>query len=76
VTEFTWVYKYKYWDEDHERFEMSRGYFTLEAIKAGLGSIVLESGIKVRADEVDEGGRYRGAANAAPASERGNADAT
>jgi hypothetical protein len=59
MNEATWVYRYKYWDEDQQQFKTSRFHYTIEAIKAGLGSVVVESGIKVAVRDM-EGDRYSG----------------
>ena len=56
---FVWVYKYRYWDPDRNDVASSTGYFTLEAIRAGLGTAIVESGLKVTHDQVDDSGRFR-----------------
>jgi hypothetical protein len=61
---FTWVYRYRYWDPDRNEIAASADYFTLEAIRAGLGMAIVESGIKVTHDQVDEFGRFRTHSNA------------
>jgi len=55
---FTWVYKYRYWDEDRGENVVSDDAFTLDAIRSGLGVPVIESGIKVSHDNVDDSGRF------------------
>ena len=55
---FTWVYKYRYWDEDRGENAISQDAFTLEAIRSGLGVPIIESGIKVGHENVDDSGRF------------------
>jgi hypothetical protein len=55
----TWVYKYRYWDPDLGQLSTSPHYFTLEAIRAGLGMAIIESGMKVALAEVDDHGRLK-----------------
>jgi hypothetical protein len=56
---FTWVYKYRYWDEDRQENAMSEEAFTMDAIRSGLGVPVVESGQKVRTQDIDDSGRFR-----------------
>ena len=56
---FTWIYKYRYWDEERQENAVSDEMFTLEAIRAGLGVAIIESGRKVRLDEVDGFGQLK-----------------
>jgi hypothetical protein len=56
---FTWVYKYRFWDEDRQANCVSEEMFTLEAIRAGLGVAIIESGRKVRLADVDEAGQLK-----------------
>ena len=56
---FVWVYKYRFWDPDKNEIATSGMYCTLEAIRDGLGMAIVESGIKVAADQVDERGHFR-----------------
>jgi hypothetical protein len=56
---FTWVYKYRYWDEALQENAVSEQMFTLEAIRDGLGVAIIESGRKVGIHEVDEAGQLR-----------------
>jgi hypothetical protein len=56
---YAWVYKYRYWDADRQEQAVSRDMFTMEAIRAGLGTAIMESGTKVLADAVDEHGRLK-----------------
>ena len=56
---FTWVYKYRYWDEDLQENAVSEEMFTLEAIRSGLGVAIIESGRKVRFTEVDDAGQLK-----------------
>ena len=56
---FTWVYKYRYWDADKQEQVVSRDMFTMDAIRAGLGTAITESGTKVRSELVDEHGRLK-----------------
>lgn len=56
---FTWVYKYQYWDADRQEHAESRDMFTMDAIRAGLGNAIMDSGRKVRADQVDTNGRLK-----------------
>ena len=55
---FTWVYKYRYWDEERGENAVSQDSFTLDAIRSGLGVPILESGMKVRQENVDDSGRF------------------
>ncbi len=55
----TWVYKYRYWDEERGENATSEDLFTLEAIRDGLGVAIIESGIKVGRDHLDDSGRFR-----------------
>ena len=52
-----WVYRYVYWDSDERIEKTSRIYATLEVIRLGLGSPVLDSAITVAGDDV-AGGIY------------------
>jgi hypothetical protein len=61
---FIWVYKYRYWDPDLNALETSREFFTLEAIRTGLGMAIIESGTKVSLEQVDDHGRLRSSTNA------------
>jgi hypothetical protein len=54
---FTWVYKYRYWDADKQEQAVSRDMFTMDAIRAGLGTAIVESGTRVPSERVDENGR-------------------
>lgn len=56
---FTWVYKYRYWDDERQENAVSEDAFTLEAIRSGLGTPILETGVKVRHDDLDDSGRFR-----------------
>ena len=56
---FTWIYKYRYWDADKQEQAISRDMFTMDAIRAGLGTAIIESGTKVRSDMVDNNGRHK-----------------
>jgi len=56
---FIWVYKYRYWDPDLGALETSRNFFTLDAIRDGLGMAIIESGMKVAIDQVDERGQLK-----------------
>ena len=56
---FTWVYKYRYWDADSEQQAVSRDMFTMDAIRAGLGTAIVESGTKVLSELVDAHGRLK-----------------
>jgi hypothetical protein len=56
---FVWVYKYRYWDAERSTLETSGQYFTVEAIRAGLGMAIIESGMKVTLAEVDDFGRLK-----------------
>ena len=56
---FTWVYKYRYWDEERQENAVSEDAFTMDAIRSGLGVPVVESGMKVRHQDVDDSGRFR-----------------
>ena len=63
---FVWVYHYRYWDAERQEQAVSQDMFTSDAIRAGLGVPIVESGRKVRLDEVDARGRLRaGAVSAA-----------
>lgn len=53
------VYSYRYWDPDHNEMTVSRHMATLDAIKAGLGIPIPETGRKVPRSDVDPYGRYR-----------------
>lgn len=53
-----WVYRYRSWDSDREENVVSRDYFTLEAIRSGLGVPMIESGMKVRYADLDDSGRF------------------
>jgi hypothetical protein len=54
---YSWVYKYRYWDADRQEQAISNDLFTMEAIRAGLGTVIVESGTKVRSDMIDANGR-------------------
>ena len=56
---FIWVYKYRYWDPDQGALETSRNFFTLDAIRDGLGMAIIESGMKVPIGDVDERGQLK-----------------
>ena len=56
---FIWVYQYRYWDPDRNALATSQRFFTLDAIRDGLGMAIIESGMKVRIDEVDERGQLK-----------------
>lgn len=58
-----WVYQYRYWDADAGQMAVSRDYFTLDAIRTGLGVPVVESGIKANSREVDDNGRLKRVVN-------------
>lgn len=64
---FTWVYKYRYWDDDRQENAVSDEAFTMDAIRSGLGVPVVESGRKVRSEDVDDSGRFRRFDPTAPA---------
>jgi len=53
------VYRYRFWDPARNALETSADFFTLEAIRAGLGMAIIESGMKVARVDVDEHGRFR-----------------
>jgi len=55
----TWVYKYRFWNEDLQQYLTSTQYFTMEAIRSGLGVPIVESGMKVTLDEVDDYGKLK-----------------
>ena len=55
----TWVYRYRFWDPDLAKLRDSTHFFTLEAIRAGLGMAIIESGVKVALAEVDDHGRLK-----------------
>ena len=55
----TWVYKYRYWDPELNQLATSEEFFTMEAIRSGLGMAIIESGVKVSMSDVDEHGRLR-----------------
>lgn len=59
-----WVYRYRYWDPDRNENGVSREYFTIEAIRAGLGIPLIESGMKVRLRDLDDSGRFHNYAHA------------
>jgi hypothetical protein len=54
-----WVYKYRYWDADRQEPVVSRDMYTMEAIRVGLGTPVLESATRVPEDQVDGNGRLK-----------------
>lgn len=56
---FTWVYKYRYWNAERQVESISRDMFTMDTIRSGLGMAIMESGIKVRDDQVDSNGRLK-----------------
>ena len=56
---FVLVYKYRYWDPERNALETSSDFFTLEAIRAGLGMAISETGMKVAREEIDEHGRLK-----------------
>ena len=56
---YVWVYKYRFWDPDRNELATSASFFTIEAIRAGLGMPVIESGIKVEIGELDDYGRLK-----------------
>jgi hypothetical protein len=56
---YSWVYKYRYWDADKQEQAISGDLFTMEAIRAGLGTVIIESGTKVLSDMIDENGRLK-----------------
>jgi len=56
---FTWVYKYRYWDEERQENAVSDEMFTLEAIRSGLGVAIIESGRKVGVNDVDSAGQLK-----------------
>ena len=56
---FVWVYRYRYWDAERLQQADSRDMFTMDAIRAGLGNVILQSGKKVSADHVDASGRLK-----------------
>lgn len=51
------VYHYQYWDDAKQQKVTSKWEATLECIKNGLGTPILESGRKVPASSVDIHGR-------------------
>ena len=65
-----WVYRYRYWDEDRNENIMSRDYFTIDAIRAGLGIPLIDSGMKVQLRDLDDSGRFRAYTHQAPDTER------
>ena len=56
---YSWVYKYRYWDPEKQVQAVSQDLFTMEAIRAGLGTVIIESGVKVRDELIDGNGRLR-----------------
>ena len=54
-----WVYRYRYWDPTRDENSVSTDYFTMEAIRSGLGIPLVESGKKVRFADLDDSGRFR-----------------
>lgn len=54
---FVFVYKYRYWDDELQKHMESDDMFTLEAIRAGLGTAIHESAVGVQPEDVDESGR-------------------
>jgi hypothetical protein len=56
---FVWVYKYRYWDAERQEQAVSRDMFTIDTIRTGLGVAIMESGMKVRLEEVDDHGRLK-----------------
>jgi hypothetical protein len=56
---FLLVYDYRFWNPDTQRMEISKAPATLEAIRAGLGVPVIESGRKVPRSQVDPAGRLK-----------------
>lgn len=59
-----WVYRYRSWDPTREENVVSNDYFTIDAIRAGLGIPLVESGKKVRFADLDDSGRFHAYANA------------
>jgi hypothetical protein len=55
----TWVYKYRFWDEERQENAVSEEMFTIEAIRDGLGVAIMESGRKVGVNEVDGAGKLK-----------------
>ena len=58
-TAYAVVYLYRYWDPDRGEMVVSEDRATLDAIKAGLGMPLTESGLKVARTDLDLLGRYR-----------------
>ena len=56
---FIWVYQYRYWDPDLNALATSQRFFTLDAIRDGLGMAIIESGMKVRIDQIDDRGQLK-----------------
>jgi hypothetical protein len=61
-TAFVMVYSYRFWDPDRNEMAVSKHMATLDAIKAGLGIPMPETGRKVPRSDVDPYGRHRSAA--------------
>ena len=53
-----WVYRYRFWDSEREANVVSRDYFTIEAIRSGLGVPLMETAMKVRFADLDDSGRF------------------
>jgi hypothetical protein len=51
-----WVYRYRYWNPSPDHFVTSDRLATLDAIKDGLGIPVLESGMRISRNYLDERG--------------------
>jgi hypothetical protein len=58
-TNYVIVYLYRYWSPDKGAMEVSTHRATLDAIKAGLGIPISDTGLKVRKSDVDPFGRHR-----------------
>ena len=54
-----WVYRYRSWNSDREENDTSKEYFTIEAIRSGLGIPLMETAMKVRFADLDDSGRFR-----------------
>jgi hypothetical protein len=55
--EYFLVYHYQYWDEDKRQMVTSKWMATLECIRNGLGVPIIESGLRVPRESVDDLGR-------------------
>ena len=55
--EWLTVYRYQYWDEDSAQHVTSDCEATLECIRRGLGTPILDSGRRARVGDLDASGR-------------------